>query len=77
MVASQKNVGDIICEKRTQRIAPLQIAMVLVGAGFCLFGLKDNHHAIFFAPLSCGRTVYITEKLIAIDNTFAKNFEVK
>jgi len=26
--------------------------MVLVGAGFCLSGLKDNHHAIFFAPLS-------------------------
>jgi len=26
--------------------------MILVGAGFCLSALKDNHHAIFFAPLS-------------------------
>jgi len=26
--------------------------MVLVGAGFCLSVMKNNHHVIFFAPLS-------------------------
>jgi len=51
-VAPQKNMDDMIYENRTRRIAPLQTTMALVGAGFCLSVMKNNHHAIFFAPLS-------------------------
>ena len=47
-VASQKNVDDMICEKRAHHDAPLQVTTVLVGAGFCLSELKDNHHAILW-----------------------------
>ena len=59
VVAPQKNVDDMIYENRARRIAPLQITMVLVGAGFCLSEMKNNHYAIFFAPLSCCRTYHI------------------
>jgi len=37
----------MIYENRARRIAPLQITMVLVGAGFYLSLMKNNHHAIF------------------------------
>ena len=46
-VAPQKNVDDMIYENRARRIAPLQITVVLVGAGFCLSEMKNTHHAIF------------------------------
>ena len=43
MTYFKRNGVNVISVKRGKSLQRLT---------FCLFGLKDNHHAIFFAPLS-------------------------